>query len=100
MTFSEDEHYLLIYYQLIDNNQIRVNSDPKGGIYTIWDIKTNSAVKTNDIIKEIKWSKLNFPNSLNCLYQFHQNLSSNEEEDIKDNSYLVFYHNFQLLFKK
>lgn len=23
MTFSEDEHYLLIYYQLIDNNQIR-----------------------------------------------------------------------------
>lgn len=86
MTFSEDEHYLLIYYQLIDNNQIRVNNDPKGGNYTVWDIKTNSAVKTHDIIKEIKWSKLNFPNSLNCLYQFYQNLSSNEEENLKDNS--------------
>ena len=67
----------------------------------MWDIKTNSAVKTPEIIKDIKWSKLNFPNSLNCLYQFYQNLSSNEEENLKDNSYKIllllsiFNHNLQ-----
>jgi hypothetical protein len=60
-----------------------VNNDPQG-IYQIWDIKNTGQVKTWETIKSIEWKRLNFPNSLNSLYQFYQNNLTNEEDMQKD----------------
>jgi hypothetical protein len=61
-----------------------VNHDPKPENFIVWDIKTNSAVKNWDIIKDIKWSKLNFPNHLNALHQMYQNSPGWEDEITKE----------------
>lgn len=40
MTFSSNDDFLLIYYQLVDNYLVRINHDQQGH-YMIWDIKNN-----------------------------------------------------------
>jgi hypothetical protein len=35
MVFSKDQSYLLLYYQIIDSQHIRVNNDPNGLFVTI-----------------------------------------------------------------
>ncbi|EGR29518.1 PH domain protein [Ichthyophthirius multifiliis] len=73
MTFSKDEDFLLIYYQLVDNYLVRINHDQQGH-YMVWDIKNNQAVKLWDSIKSIQWQIFNFPNSLVAQYQYYSQL--------------------------
>ncbi|KAL4455920.1 hypothetical protein ABPG73_008674 [Tetrahymena malaccensis] len=73
MTFSINDDFLLIYYQLVDNYLVRINHDQQGH-YMIWDIKNNQAVKLWENIQSIKWQKLNFPNSLKAQYQYYPQL--------------------------
>ncbi|CAD8183513.1 unnamed protein product [Paramecium pentaurelia] len=79
MTFSQDGNYLLIYYQLINNQQTRINNDPQG-VYIIWDLNSNTSVKNWETIKNIQWKKLNFPNSLHSQYQFYDSLIGNPKQ--------------------
>lgn len=43
-------------------------------IYTlqvVWDLNNNNTVKNWEIIKKIKWDKLNIPNSINAKNIYH-----------------------------
>ncbi len=69
MSFVEEQekHILVIYYQLVDQMFIRVN-DPKTSELVIWDISTNTGIKSLETIKSVNWHSLNFPNSINAKY--------------------------------
>lgn len=63
MTFDSKEQYLMLYYQNIDNMQIRQNYDLKGD-YVMWDLETSTQIKIMDKVKSCKWNRVNFPNSI------------------------------------
>ena len=52
MTFSKDQEkeYILLFYQEIDHFLVRNNMDEKSS-YLIWDLNSNIAVKSWEIIK-------------------------------------------------
>lgn len=83
MAFSSDDQYLLIYYQTIDNTQIRVNEDPQGH-YVVWDLNSDNRVFNIETIKNLDWGKMEFPNSIYAQYLFYPDILGNE--DIKKNS--------------
>lgn len=82
MVFSNDENYLLLYYQLIDNQHLRINNDPNG-LFVLWDLNNNNSVKNWDLMKKIKWDKLNFPNSIDAINIKHPKI--NIEHDLDRN---------------
>jgi len=43
MSFSEDDSSLMVYYQYIDNHQIRINHD-KPGAAVVYDLSTKKMV--------------------------------------------------------
>lgn len=47
MAFSNDDRYLMVYFQIVDNFQIRQNKDREGN-YIVWDNLLNSPVKDWD----------------------------------------------------
>lgn len=51
----------------------------------MWNLSENCVEKYTDKIKNIKWSRLNFPHDLYCKYQFYQNLIMAEDEPLKEN---------------
>lgn len=74
----------MIYYQLINNQQTRLNNDPQG-VYIVWDLQSNTSVKNWESIKNIQWKRLNFPNSLNAHYQFYDHLIQGSNQDAVEN---------------
>jgi hypothetical protein len=74
MVFSKDENYLLLYYQLIDSSHLRINNDPNG-LFVLWDLNNNNSVKNWDLMKKIRWDKLNFPNSIDAQHLVHQKIN-------------------------
>lgn len=78
MTFSSDDQFLLIYYQTIDNKQIRVNEDTQGH-YVIWDLNSDNRVFSNEVIKNVEWGKMEFPNSIYAQYLFYPDILGNED---------------------
>lgn len=89
MTFSIDDLYLLIYYQTVDNDQIRVNEDTQGH-YAVWDLTADNRVWNPDTIKNLSWRKLNFPNSIYAQYLFYSNILGTEDSK-KDAAYYYCY---------
>ena len=100
MTFSKDQRYLLIQYQIIDNELMRskaasenligllflklcfllkVNNDPQS-TYQVWDLNENVNQNNYEVFKTIEWTRYNFPNALNCQYQFYQNFLLSGED--------------------
>mmetsp|Transcript_19935 Transcript_19935/g.17033 ORF Transcript_19935/g.17033 Transcript_19935/m.17033 type:complete len:95 (+) Transcript_19935:1974-2258(+) len=79
MTFGREENHLLIYYQIVDNYQIRVNND-KQSVLIVWDLDSNTRITNDNDLKKIQWKKYNFPNSLHSKYIFYQNMLGNEEQ--------------------
>jgi hypothetical protein len=75
MSFAEAEGktYLLIYYQLVDSNNIRLNHMTESD-YIVWDVNTSTIVVNLDLISHIPWRRLNFPNSINSQYQLYTDL--------------------------
>ena len=73
MTFSQDENYLMMYYQLVDNNLVRVNNDPHG-FYQVYDLVNKQLIKSWDPINNIQWRNFNFPNSLLARYGYYPSL--------------------------
>jgi WD40 repeat protein len=75
MSFAESEGktYLLIYYQLVDSNNIRLNHLTDSD-YIVWDVNTSTIVVSLDLISHIVWRRLNIPNSINCRYQIYTDL--------------------------
>ena len=47
--------------------------------YVIWNIETDSQVTNIDVIKTIRWKRMNFPNSIYGQYTFYNNLLGTEE---------------------
>ena len=43
--------------------QIRQNKDPKGE-YVFWKLETSTQIKSFDILKDCKWNRVNFANSI------------------------------------
>lgn len=76
---SEGKTYLLIYYQIVDSNQVRINylTETK---YILWDIDTETTVVNFELLNQVLWKKLNFPNSISCRYQLY---NSNTEKSTK-----------------
>lgn len=75
MSFAETEGhtYLLIYYQLVDSNNIRLNHNTDSD-YVVWDVNTSTIVVNLESIAGLQWSRLNVPNSINCRYQLYSDL--------------------------
>lgn len=64
--------------------QIRQNYDLKGD-YVMWDLETRTQVKIMDKIKNCRWNRVNFPNSIFGQYQFSkQNLKEKKEFNKED----------------
>ena len=83
MAFSADDMFLMIYFQITDNFQIRNNED-KEGIYTLWDLQHNNQINTWEALKNIPFGKFNFPNHIYGLYQYYDgNLAelSNKQDE-------------------
>ncbi len=77
MNFSEDDNYLMLYFQKINNFLIRENRD-KEGVYVIWDLNSNTSVINWDILKNVQFKKNNFPNhiyGINKLYDSHNTVN-------------------------
>jgi WD40 repeat protein len=71
MAFSLDERYLLSYFQLIDNFQIRQNEN-REGIYLLWDNILNNTVKNWDGQSEAVFDRIKFPNHINGKFKTHK----------------------------
>lgn len=70
MAFSNDDRYLMVYFQIVDNFQIRQNKDREGN-YIVWDNLLNSPVKDWDRQKDAVFSQIKFPNHIYGKYQFY-----------------------------
>ena len=57
---------------------ILVNEDSHGQMI-VWNIEADTQVTNIDLIKSIRWKKMNFPNSLFAQYVFYNNLLGNED---------------------
>lgn len=75
MSFAEceDRTYLLIYYQLVDSNNIRLNHSTDAD-YIVWDVNTSTIVVNLESIANVQWKRLNVPNSIDCRYQLYNDL--------------------------
>lgn len=71
MAFSEDDQYLMVYFQIVDNYQIRQNKDREGN-YIVYDRSLNSSVKDWDRQKNAVFKKIKFPNHISGKYQFYE----------------------------
>lgn len=83
MSFSADDNYLMMYFQIIDDFQIRNNED-KEGIYTVWDLMNNNQINNWDLLKNIEFRKFNFPNHIYGIYHYYDgNLAeiSNKQDE-------------------
>lgn len=80
MTFSEDNRYLMVYFQIVDNYQIRQNKDREGN-YIVWDNFQNSPVKDWDRQKDAVFKHIKFPNHIYGKYQYFE---GNLNVDMKD----------------
>lgn len=74
MCFSDCDDYLLVYYQNIDNQLIRMNYD-NNGQYMIWDLRSicNNqvmSIKNWSTLTDIKFASLDISNSINGFYQY------------------------------
>jgi WD40 repeat protein len=69
MNFSSDSRFILVCFQLIDSNLQRNNKNNQG-IYILWDIKLNSAVKSWEGQKESTFRHLQFANHTIGRYRF------------------------------
>ena len=80
MMFTEHEGktYLLIYEQLIDLNQNRLNFT-KDGNYIVWDVNTSTVIANMDQVSGLIWNKISVPNSLYARYQLYDTLTVNKE---------------------
>jgi len=91
MTFSTDDLYLALYYQFVDNYQIRgiryylfisyylVNHDQQG-VLCVWDMNQKQFLKNPENLRNVMWKNINFPNSLHAKYIFYQNIIVDEEK--------------------
>lgn len=61
MSFSEDEFFLIVYYQNINNNLVRENQD-KGGRFMVWNHETAAIEMNWEILKNIDFKNNNFAN--------------------------------------
>lgn len=75
MTFSEDNRYLMVYFQIVDNYQIRQNKDREGN-YIVWDNFQNSPVKDWDRQKDAVFKHVKFPNHIYGKYQYFEGTST------------------------
>jgi WD40 repeat protein len=83
MAFSADDNFLMVYFQITDDFQIRNNED-KEGIYTLWDLIHNNQINTWEALKNIPFGKFNFPNHIYGLYHYYDgNLAemSNKQDE-------------------
>ena len=55
-----------------------VNEDTQGH-YAVWDLAADNRVWNSEMIKNIHWRKLNFPNSLYAQYMFYPNIMGGED---------------------
>ncbi len=63
MSFSKDQRYLMIYYQTVDNSQVRVNDT--SGKLQIYDLEEEQFLKgTWEDVYDVPWTNFNFPNNL------------------------------------
>jgi hypothetical protein len=65
--------YLLIYYQLIDSGQNRLNFSTDGK-YSVWDVSTSTMIANLDLIASLNWKKLCFQNSVFSKYTFYKGI--------------------------
>lgn len=63
MAFSDDDTYLMLYYQNINEHHIRENHD-KEGKYVIWNFKSRSSEINWEILKNVQFRSNNFPNHI------------------------------------
>ena len=56
----------------------KVNEDTQGH-YAVWDLKAKNRFGDPEMIKNIKWKKLNFPNSIYAQYLFYPNILGVED---------------------
>ena len=68
MAFSSDNSYLMVYFQRVDNQQIRENRD-RNGNYVVWDLSSNNLVTNDTIYNNVQFKKNNFPNHINARYR-------------------------------
>lgn len=68
MAFSSDNNYLMVYFQRVDNQQIRENRD-RNGNYVVWDLSSNNLVTNDTIYNNVQFKKNNFPNHINGRYK-------------------------------
>lgn len=69
MNFTSDSRFILVCFQLIDSNLQRNNKNNQG-IYLLWDIKLNNAVKSWEGQKESHFRHLQFANHTIGHYRF------------------------------
>ena len=84
MSFSEDNNYLMVYFQKIDNFQVRENRD-REGVYSVWDLKSDTNVINWDILKDVQFKKNNFPTHIYGIYQLYpdsEDLFKNGDENV------------------
>ena len=82
MSFAEYEGktYLLIFEQLVDAKQNRMNYS-KSGNYMVWDVNTSTVIANLDMIRGIIWKKICVPNSIHTKYKIYDSMTMAEETD-------------------
>jgi WD40 repeat protein len=98
MAFSDDDTYLMLYYQNINEHHIRENQD-KEGKYVIWNFKSRSSEINWEILKNVQFKSNNFPNHIYGINSYtitdklDNNISIIERakfnEEIKNNSIVL-----------
>jgi WD40 repeat protein len=76
MNFTSDSRFILVCFQLINSNLQR-NNKHNQGIYLLWDIKLNNAVKSWEGQKESHFRQLQFANHTKGQYRFFKPQLSN-----------------------
>lgn len=82
MNFTSDSRFILVCFQLINSNLQRNNKNNKG-IYLLWDIKLNNAVKSWENQKESYFNSLQFANHTKGRYRFFNPCPGNQKKKFK-----------------
>jgi hypothetical protein len=72
---SENKHYFLIYFQILDENQNRLAISSEGDEernYKVWDVSSSTVIANSALIESIKWKKMYIHNAIEAHYLLHE----------------------------
>ena len=69
MTFSDDDNYLMLYYQSVNDFHIRENNDREGK-YIVWNLRSNTTEINWEVLRNAQFRSAVFPSHVHGRRQY------------------------------